>query len=278
MANYQTAPGLRWSVLSAGLVSGLELAHQLQNPRQDTASMSKGRAAHVATLTPELLTTWPTVPPEFLTPSGNVSTKPDAKAWLSTMAQLGIEPLGAADVASAKAMATAINAHPISSETLGLCPDREFAVYATDAALGPVKAQADFYNRKTGCGGDLKSNGDRSKGRFDVRSCLSILVRRDYAAQLAWYRYVFELAGYTFDDWRIIWVDANAPHDVLVMTLGPSWQEYGQRRMEEAVSVYMDVKAGRIYGCAHQLVAPTLPDYLIDDFEGELQELEGIDE
>jgi len=274
--NYQTAPGLRWSVLKAGLVSGLQLQHELANPRGDKPCFSLGRAGHVAALTPGLFDIWPRLPDEHLTPSGAVSTKQATKDYLLDMASQGIEPLGRADVETARRIAVSVARHPIAAKTLDLCPQREFAVYANDPALGAVKAQADAYNKVTGILCDLKTVG--GFGTFNTRACVNAITRFDYAGQLAWYRHVFQLAGLPVTEWRIVFVSSKAPHDVIVMVLGEAWQEYGQRRMEEAVDVYMDVAAGRVVGVEPELVEPSLPSWLIDDFEGDLPDLEGIDE
>lgn len=259
-AAYNAAPGLRWSDLAPALTSGLQLAHHLRQPRADRPAFALGRAAHVAVLQPERLLGWPMVPPEHLTPSGSLSTKADTKAWMADMVARGVEPMGQADLNRALAIQVAVGAHPVASATLAQCVRREVPVYAkADGVDG--KACPDAYDPATGLLVDMKTTSSRGSP-VTVRSCVAAIVRYHYAGQLAWYSRVMRAAGLAVGDWRIIFVDTSAPHDVFVLELGPEWQEYGDELVDKALAVRAEVLAGKVEGQAPALVSAELPDYL----------------
>jgi hypothetical protein len=251
--NYNEAQGLRWSTLKTALVSGKALQHALVTPRADTTALGLGRAIHIATLTsdtPDLL------PAEHLTASGAVSTSAKTRAWL---AERG-ECYSPADWETAKRIAFEINLHPIARETLDLCEVREQPVYWTEVVDGveiPCKACPDLYG-KAGILADLKSHG---RGALDDRGVVGAILRYGYAGQLAWYERGLLANGMPVLEWRLLFVESAAPHDVYVAQLGEDWQAFGREQAERALAVYA---SGTFDGVAPGLVRLELSAWLAE--------------
>lgn len=267
---YNDNPGLRWSSLSAGVQSGLQLAHERDHGREDTAALGLGRCVHLRALLPDQPVS--VVPAEHLTPSGALSSSAKTKAWAAESAAAGVEYASPADIATADRIAAALQRHPVAAETLDACPVREVPVYAVVGGVAG-KCCPDLYDPKTGLLADLKTHSGR--GRFSVRSVVAAMQTYRYPGQMAWYRRVLRAAGLPVEEVRLVFVDTAEPHDVIVVQLDESWLAYGDRMVDEALGAWHDVQAGIIRGVAPDMVVPVLPHWLEDD-EGEMPELEGL--
>jgi len=260
---YNQAPGLRWSTLASGCRSALQLDHDLRHPKPDMPYYAQGRATHVATLQPHLFDAWPAVPAQYATKDG-VSAKPEAQAWLAAMKAQGMDPMTAHHREQALRMADAIHRHPLGRETLEMCEIRERAVYADMPGVGPVKECSDLWG-KVGLLGDVKISGNKSRGPMTVRSCVQTAIALNYPGQLAWYGRVKALVGETVQEWRLIFVEATAPYDVIVLTLGDNWRAYGESLVDLALERFALVQQSRLEGQAPGLVEAELPNYLVGD-------------
>lgn len=262
MKTYDNHPGLRWSRLSAGLTSGLQLQHELEHGRADTPQLGLGRVSHVATLTPHLLDLLPMMPAEHLTPSGAVSTGAKTKAFLAEAAEAGVEFVGAGDRETALRIADAVWRHPIARETLDMCTVRETPTYVTDPVHGALKCRTDAYDLRTGLWADLKTTGKP----ITVHGLAAAVRHWHYAGQASFYRRVMMLSGLAVTEQRLIFVESKAPFDVAVVDLA-DWKVYGDAEMEQALAVWAQVQAGDVRGVAPGLVRLELPAYLAENGE-----------
>lgn len=256
---YNDNPGLRWSSLSAGVQSGLQLAHERDHGRDDTAALGLGRCVHLRALLPDQSVQ--VVPVEHLTPSGALSSSAKTKAWAAESAAAGVEYASPADIATANRIAAALQRHPVAAETLDSCPVREVPVYAVvDGVAG--KCCPDLYDPKTGLLADLKTHSGR--GRFSVRSVVAAMQTYRYPGQMAWYRRVLLAAGLPVDEVRLIFVDTTEPHDVIVVRLSDGWLAYGDSLVDTAMATWHAVQGGVVLGVAPGIVEPDLPAWLAD--------------
>jgi hypothetical protein len=257
---YNDHPGLRWSNLSAGVQSGLQLAHERDNGRKDTAALGLGRVVHVAALEPAEVTVQ-LVPAEHLTPSGALSTGAKTRAWAAECAAVGLEYATLNDAMTGDRIAAALQRHPVAVETLEQCPVREVPVYAVvDGVAG--KCCPDLYDPKTGILADLKTHSGR--GRFSVRSVVAAMQQYRYAGQMSWYRRVMRAAGLAVEEVRLVFVDTAAPHDVIVVRLSDDWLAYGDSLVDTALANLAAVQSGVVQGVAPAIVEPDLPAWLAD--------------
>ena len=257
---YNEQAGLRWSSLAPGVQSGLQLAHERDHGREDTAALGLGRVVHVAALEPAGVTVQ-LVPSEHLTPSGSLSTGAKTKTWAKECAAAGMEFTTPADLATAVQIASALRRHPAAADTLDACPVREVPVYATVDGV-PGKCCPDLYDPKTGILADLKTHSGR--GRFSVRSVVAAMQAYRYPGQMAWYRRVMLAAGLAVSEVRLVFVDTAAPHDVIVVRLSEDWLAYGDSLVDTALANLAAVQSGVVQGVAPAIVEPDLPAWLAD--------------
>jgi hypothetical protein len=257
---YNDHPGIRWSRASAGLASGLQLAHEQANGRADTAALGLGRTVHVITLLPGAPV--PVVPGEHLTPSGTLSTGKKTENWAEECAAFGLEYSTPADIEKGRAIAAKVNAHPVAAQTLAICKVREVPVYADLPDVGAAKCCPDLYDPDTGMMGDLKTHSGR--GPMTLRSVMLAILKWNYAAQMAFYRRVMAEAGMKLGEVRLIFVDSSAPHDVAVVRLSDDWLAYGEAEVDKALAVWAAVVAGTVEGIAPGLVDLELPAWLAE--------------
>ena len=256
---YNDHPGLRWSSLAPGVQSGLQLAHERDHGREDTAALGLGRVVHLRALQPDQPV--PLVPAEHLTPSGALSTGAKTRAWAAECAAVGLEYATLNDAMTGDRIAAALQRHPVAVETLEQCPVREVPVYAVvDGVAG--KCCPDLYDPKTGILADLKTHSGR--GRFSVRSVVAAMQAYRYPGQMAWYRRVLLAGGLPGEEGRLVFVDTAEPHDVIVLRLSEDWLAYGDSLVDTALANLAAVQSGVVQGVAPAIVEPDLPAWLAD--------------
>ena len=282
MTDYNDLPGVRWSTLKAGLQSPLHLRHALEQPRQDTEALRRGRRVHVATLQParwgEFYGTGPDLS-AVRTKDGKPAANPLATAegkslmaeWLA--ANPGVELVSDADRDAAFRIAAAVQAHPEARQVLGNCPERESARWAMlDGIKGKCQADASGYGVLV----DLKTIGKMLSERALQRQILDY----SYHGQLAWYRRVMRAAGVAVDRCVLIFVESAAPHDVAVVDVSEEWLALGDELVDQALAAYAEVVAGRAVGRFPGVVALDVPAWMqTDEANGDDLglDLEGVD-
>lgn len=176
----------------------------------DTAAFIMGRATHTAVIEGEAK-----FAEEYIVADGPENPKTgkpygrETKAF-KEWAELQARPvISTEDYALMAKMRDAVQAHPIAADLLatGYAETTVRAVWDGE----PVQARPDWFDPARGVLVDLKTCADVDRFPFDVRDF-------GYVPQLAFYKRVLELAGYTGPTIRayLIAVEKKEPHRVAV--------------------------------------------------------------
>ena len=210
---YRADPGVNFSTLKLMARSPAAYRYGYGADDDDTASRGVLRLIHAAVLEPH------TIASDFYVIPGTVRRGPavTAEAGARTVVK-------AADLATARAMAAAVAAHPVAGPMLAAVPAhlREVAVSWTDEATGlPCKGRLDAL--------DLREWGATVIDLKTVRSCAPREIAR-MAASMHWHVQAAHYAagvranqGLTDDavDAVLIVMEQAPPHDVGVYRLTP---------------------------------------------------------
>jgi len=209
-AEYDSLPGIRWSVLSSMRTSPLHYRYRRSAPQADTPAMLLGRLVHCAVLEPDLL------PREFVVWEAARRGKEWAE-FVSVNAAKDI--VTAAEYTRALAIRDAVHAHPDAAALLAI-GESERTVTWTDPDTGlACKSRVDHLREHKGVVtlADLKTTKDISPRLFG-RTCDFFR----YPSQLGFYAMgVSEALDVSPDDVRgvLIAVESDEPHDVAVYRL-----------------------------------------------------------
>ena len=260
MNDYQTLPGVRWSVLKSALVSPVQLRHRMDAGRKDTDSLRTGRISDLAILEPDVYEAQRVpVPAEFVTGAGKLSEAKKATEWRQTLphdALLVTEQ----EHAVALGQCAAILAHPVASQWLQLTDHAKSAFFWDEDGIA-CKAEADAVAPSLGLLWDLKTITAGSDG-LTVRQCLSHIATYCYHGQLAWYarglakgRPHLRITG---RGW--VFVAKAAPFDVVCIWADDDMVQEGDAIAQEALDVYRTAQdTGTWTGCAPGVVSGHLP-------------------
>lgn len=200
-----SSTGVRWLLKSPALYR-----HWTDNPRPDTAAFDVGHAVHAKVLGTGL--TAIAVPPECLTPGGNISLKPHAVAWVSEQRAAGRVPVAPSIAAVVDAMAEAVLAHPAARAILERPGLREVSAFGTDPDTG-VACRARFDILADDVAADLKTTGGSASRAGFGRDA----AKYGYPVQELHYMSTLEWAtGATPATFRFIVVEKSAPYLVAV--------------------------------------------------------------
>lgn len=267
MAGYNDMDGVRWSVLRDILTSPKHYRHREQHTRDDSPAMALGRAVHCAVLEPERFRAEAVQPPpEHLTPSGALSTKPAARAWLES---LGPEPmvLSERDWDACLRIAEAVAEHPDAALWLDEARVREHAVQWTETIDNvdvQCKAKVDAYCPRLSLLWDLKTVGGFAP--FTLHRCEREIVSRLYYAQLGFYLRGLEAAGNVVESIGWICVESRAPFDVAVIEADADLLQAAREEADKAVIAYAHaVGSGSWHGVAPAKVVMRPPAWMLMD-------------
>lgn len=120
------------------------LRWQMTHPRVEKRAFDFGHAAHEKILGRGMGVV--EIPAEYLTSSGAVSSKAEAKAWLSAQRDAGLVPLKAEEIAQIGDMAEALLANPLAAELLTQGSGQpEVSMFGVDEETGRwMRGRLDF--------------------------------------------------------------------------------------------------------------------------------------
>lgn len=217
MTRYEDIDALNWSTLKHLRTSPLQYRHRLEHPEADKAAYWLGRALHTLVLEPD---TWDE---HFVTYVGGDRR---GKAWEAFRQQCaGRTILKLGEEEQAIAMADAIRRHPIASRHLRDGLTEKVLTWTEPESGRACKGRMDSVN---GHLVEIKTAADIQPQRFAAAAA-----RFGYHCQLAWYADGLRHSGYeVHEDPAMIVVQTDAPHDVVVYTIGNDVLDQGRREYQ----------------------------------------------
>ncbi len=210
-AEYAKIDAVNWSVLRELRRSPLHYLHRLANPMKDTTRLGAGRALHTAVLEPDRF------PLDYVVYEGARRAGKEWDAFAEANRTRTILKVG--EYENVLAMRDAVLAHPVATSCLK-GSRREQTITWTEKIDGveiACKARPDAFGSVLS---DLKSTGDAGSREFG-RTAANF----GYHCQLAWYRRGVHAVTGKYLDAKLIAVEFDAPHDVVVYGVGaePLW-------------------------------------------------------
>lgn len=209
-------------------------------------------------------------PEEHLTPSGNVSTKAETRAWEREQRELGLAPISPGEAAAIEAMSEAVLAHESARPLLEVAVHREVSVFA-DVDGVPCRARFDALSDETRRGViavDLKSATDATPYGF-----MRDAQQHGYDVQEGHYDDVYEASeGRPVDEFWFIVCEKSGPFEVGVRALTDEWVRMGRAKAARARDIFRECTARGVwpgYDSKPEHVAP--PTYAVIDFEMEYE-------
>lgn len=234
------------------------------NPQPAKAAFDLGSAAHTKILGVGANTV--EYPAEFLTASGNLTTRRDMadeiSEWMAEQRAAGLIPISASDASKVDAMAEAVLADADAREILERIAGREVTIIQEIDGV-PVRARFDIYG--DGEAADLKTGRDASPSGFN-----RAVGGHGYFIQRRWYDDAhYAETGERLRSFPLIVVESAAPHLVGVYDLDVMYDETAADQCEKARRIYRAcVESGTwpAYG-RRTLTAPTWVMFDADEEE-----------
>jgi len=228
-AVYHALPDLSRSQAADLLVSPLRYRHGLTHPKRPTKAMVLGTAVHALLLQPDRVGEIVTVAPDC--DRRTTIGKAIYATWASTR-DPGAEVIPADDMDRARAMADAVQAHPVAGPMMGAVVDHELTIRWSDEGI-PLRARLDAVI--PGVIIDIKTTRDANP-RWFARASATF----GYHLQAAWYLAGARAAGLDVHGFRLICVESSAPHDVVVYDVGEGMLTAGRSLMRAALHLYRE--------------------------------------
>ena len=214
---YADIPAVNFSTLREAAKSALHYQYRLSNPPEETAAMRFGRAVHTAVLEPDRF------PLEYVVYQNGRRAGKDWDEFSAMHAQQTILKLD--EYETALRIRDAVRANKAARRYLRHGRP-EVTLTWTDAETGlACKARCDWLTTKLGL--DLKTTGD-----IEARTFGRLAHHFLYHCQLAFYGMGARANGMRLA-WKIIAVEAQAPHDVAVFDLGADVLCAGEDKVRE---------------------------------------------
>lgn len=241
------------------LLSGTNahLAHEMEHPPEETDAFALGSLVHARILQPE------TIEENFIvTPKIDRRTKDGKAAWESIQRRAslsGARIVTDEQVAEATAIAESVLAHGTARKLLDAATLREVAV------LGPVaghaaKAKFDAVSYLDGPKQavilDVKTAASASPKEF-----ASACARFGYAHQAAFYRRILSHYEIGVEDFIFIVVEKTPPHLVACYRLPDAAIEVADRRIDEVVRRWYEVRHGDRTGYPEGISTVEMPTW-----------------
>jgi exodeoxyribonuclease VIII len=238
--NSERPDRVNWSTLKHITVSPKHYLHALATPRADTPALLLGRAAHCALYEPEAFARRYVTMPNFHRGMNDDTARAKGydggkQAALEWDAQLrdGVESIDGDLRFTALAIAEAVRRDSVAGPLLA-GGHAEHNIQWTDAETGILcRGRVDHVR---GCLSDLKTT--RS-----LQRCERDAARFQYHAQLAWYSDGLRASGIaTSGAPRLVFVENQAPFDVLVLTFDEEDIEAGRRVYRAALDTLAECR------------------------------------
>lgn len=271
---YRRSAAMNWSTLKYLLDSPHAYLHAVQNPLQPTPAMAYGTALHTQVLEPSRYGLDVTIaPPQFLTPSGGLSSAKPAREWMDTL------PEGVCVITPEQdaAIVTTLSRLPSAWEGIKQhVPYREEAMWWQEPEFGlSCKGMPDAHG--PGYLLDVKTWAPR--GKFTPEAFMREAVQRRYLGQLGFYARGLERLNNRCTRWLFLVCQSVAPYESFVIELEADAIEYGQREASEALGAWAWWQAaGRPLQNWPDVVSVGLPGYMRkkDEDADDGAELEGL--
>ncbi len=224
-AAYLEIEGVNWSTLKElHFKSALHYRHRLDNPREDTKALRKGRVNHTAVFEPERLLSEYVIFDHENKAGKIVKTGKVWDEFEATHADKTI--LTPSEYADAIAVRDAVRNHPLARPYLER-GEAEKAITWRDQETGlACKSRLDFVSKSKPALVDLKSSANIEYGKF-----ASTAYRLAYHCQLAFYDAGL-IATESLDlPVVVIAVEQTPPYDVGVFEYNPDCLEAGRERV-----------------------------------------------
>lgn len=263
-ATYHARPELSSTGARRLLDSPARFRYWEDHPQPAKAAFDLGSAAHTKILGVGANTV--EYPAEFLTASGNLTTRRDMadeiSEWMAEQRAAGLIPISAGDASKVDAMAEAVLADPDAGQVLESIAGREVTI-VTEFEGVPMRARFDLYDGINAA--DLKTTRDASPRGFN-RTVGSY----GYQVQARWYKDAHEAeTGSPLESFKFIVVESAAPHLVGCYELDVMWDDVAAGMTQKARALYRECTETGVwpgYGAA-TLTAPTWAVFDADEEE-----------
>lgn len=221
-ADYLKLDAVNWSTLRELRKSPLQYRYRLDNAREDTATLRRGRTNHTALFEPDRFMLEYAV---FDHENKGGKVVRNGKAWDAFReANAGRTIITPEEYARALAIRDAVRASPLASKYLQRGTAEKSIQWRDDATGLLCKARLDFESTDPPAIVDLKGSASIAYGRFASTS-----YKMGYHCQMGFYRWGAKMALGVDLPVIIIPVEINAPHDVTAF-------EYGEPELEAGLS------------------------------------------
>lgn len=211
------------------------LRWQMTHPRVEKRAFDFGHAAHEKILGRGMGVV--EIPAEYLTSSGAVSSKAEAKAWLSAQRDAGLVPLKAEEIAQIGDMAEALLANPLAAELLTQGSGQpEVSMFSVDDTTGQwMRGRLDFLANQ-----QLIVDYKTSGVPVDADSWTRQSWAYGYHIQAAHYLRMGVQLGCLDPDSEFVFVaqSKTAPYLVSVFRLDDEALQLGYRLVDRALTVW----------------------------------------
>ena len=223
-------------VLSTG--TNAHLAHERENPREDTDAFAVGAYVHALLLAPDTIDTAfvRMRPVDRRTKEG----KAEHDAAMRRADTNGARIITDAQVTEAEAMAASVRSNPAAAALLNTLALREITIIGTVGGR-PAKAKADGLIRLAGSSivVDVKTAQSAAPGEFS-RAAATF----GYYHQAAWYSRLATQACGGCEDFIFIVVEKSAPYLCAVYRVPPVALEVADRRIDALAVRWWSVREG----------------------------------
>ncbi|MEE9395217.1 MAG: PD-(D/E)XK nuclease-like domain-containing protein [Planctomycetota bacterium] len=230
--DYAKIDAVNMSTLLELLLSPKHYRYRLHRPRKETEAMRVGRAGHTAVLEPmQFMREYVLQPEEF--PDSKGTMKPaskklkSCKGWHADQQAAGKTALSQDQYAKAERIQDAVRSHSVAGRILS-DGQREISIEWADEQTGiRCKGRIDWLQDMALV--DLKTTRHASSYAFAKQAA-----NLNYHTRLAWYQHGICAVKNTREVWtmpvRIIAVQNEEPHDVVVYNVPEDALEVGRRR------------------------------------------------
>lgn len=224
------------------------LAHERENPREDTEAFAVGAYTHALLLAPDTIDSAfvRMRPVDRRTKEG----KAEHDAALRRAETNGARLITDAQVAEAEAMAASVRANPSAAALLNTLTHRETTIIGNIGAR-PAKAKADglIYLAGSSIVVDVKTAQSAAPGEFS-RSAATF----GYYHQAAWYSRLATQALGGCEDFIFIVVEKTAPYLCAVYRVPPLALEVADRRIDDLAARWWAVRDGDRTGYSTNII------------------------
>lgn len=232
---YKQLPGVHFSGLKNALKSGLQYQHAETNEREDTAAFRFGRAVHTACSEPH----------RFLAEYAQFETTREdgskrirrGKEWEEFLAaNPGKTILAPDEFETVCKIRDIVRDHPVAGPLVRGPGKNELSLRWKDKRTG-IDCKGRLDRITTIAIPDFKTTTDVTPAVFEAHSA-----KLHYFMQAAFYQDGAEACGLGRLQPKIIAIEKDAPHDVIVFNLGDDVLDYGRDEYERAIDKVIECR------------------------------------